>query len=177
MRYALMRKMDISNGEGIGVSLFVQGCHFHCKGCFNKETWDFNGGKEWNEKIKNKFFQLINKPFITRVSFLGGEPLESQNLIDIYELIKEIKLNFPNKDIWLYTGYTWECIFPNVVTDNFDTLRIYRQKIIELCDVLVDGQYIEEQRDLTLAFRGSCNQRIIDVKKSLEQNKIILYQL
>lgn len=177
MRYALMRKMDISNGEGIGVSLFVQGCHFHCKGCFNRETWDFNGGKEWNEKIKNKFFQLINKPFITRVSFLGGEPLESQNLIDIYELIKEIKLNFPNKDIWLYTGYTWECIFSNVVTDNFDTLRIYRQKIIELCDVLVDGQYIEEQRDLTLAFRGSCNQRIIDVKKSLEQNKIILYQL
>ena len=106
MRYALMREMDISNGKGIGVSLFVQGCPIHCKGCFNQNIWNFEGGKEWTEEVKNKFFGLIDKPYIKRISLLGGEPLVYENLPDIYNLIKEIKSKFPNKDIWLYTGYT-----------------------------------------------------------------------
>ena len=160
MRYALMRKMDISNGEGIGASLFVQGCELHCSGCFNQETWDINGGKEWTTQSKETFLSLVAQPFIKRVSILGGEPLLDQNLSDVYVLLKEIRSKFSDKDIWLYTGYTWESIFPTVVPDIFDKHIIYRQMIIELCDVVVDGPFIEEQQDLTLAFRGSRNQRI-----------------
>ena len=177
MHYALIRKMDISNGTGIGVSLFVQGCHLHCKGCFNQEAWDFNGGKEWTDEIKNKFLQLIDKPFVVRISILGGEPLAYQNLPDVYNLIKEIKVKFPKKDIWLYTGYT-------LAINNFDTTvdicwdnGLLRNYILAMCDIVVDGPYIEEQRDLTLPFRGSKNQRIIDVKKTIAQHKIVLYEL
>lgn len=177
MRYALIREMDISNGKGIGVSLFVQGCHIHCKGCFNQETWDFDGGKEWNEEVKNKFFKLIDKPFIVRISLLGGEPLAYENLPDVYDLIKEIKTKFPDKDIWLYTGYKLEI-------NNFDTSvdvcwdnGLLKNYIVAMCDVVVDSPYIESQRDTTLAFRGSENQRLIDVKKTIEQEQIVLYKL
>ena len=105
MRYAQIRSMDISNGEGVGVSLFVQGCPFHCKNCFNSDTWDFNSGKEWTEEIKDKFMKLIDRPYIKRVSFLGGECLADQNLDGVLDLIKEIRISFPEKTIWLYTGY------------------------------------------------------------------------
>lgn len=167
MRYASIRSLDITNGERVGVSLFVQGCRFHCKNCFNKETWDFNGGEEWTEEVKDKFMKLINRPYIKRISILGGEPLEKLNRSTIYCLVKEIKEKFPTKDIWLYTGYTWEEIF----TDNIREA----QRLLIWVDVLVDGKFIEEQKDLTLKWRGSKNQRVIDVKKSLEQNKIVLY--
>lgn len=110
MRYAQIRSMDISNGEGVGVSLFVQGCPFHCKNCFNSETWDFNGGKEWTEKTKNKFMELIDRPYIKRVSFLGGECLAEQNLDEVLKLIQEIRISFPEKTIWLYTGFEWDQI-------------------------------------------------------------------
>lgn len=177
MRYALIREMDISNGEGVGVSLFVQGCSIHCKGCFNQEIWSFNSGKEWNNKTQDKFFQLIERPFIVRISILGGEPLEYNNLPDIYDLIKEIKIKFPDKNIWLYTGFT-------LSINNFDTTvdvgwdnGLLRNYILAMCDVVVDGPYIESQRDITLAFRGSKNQRLIDVKKTIEQNQIVLYEL
>ena len=175
MRDALMREMDISNGEGIGVSIFVQGCHSHCKGCFNRETWDFNGGKEQNEETKNRFLQLIDRPFIVRVSFLGGEPLAYENLPDVYDLIKEIKTKFPNKDIWLYTGYELSISDFDTSVDICWDNGLLRNYILAMCDVVVDGPYIEEQRDLTLAFRGSKNQRIIDVKETLRQNQIVLY--
>lgn len=179
MRYAQIRSMDVSNGEGVGVSLFVQGCPFHCKNCFNSETWDFNGGKEWTEETKDKFLKLIDRPYIKRVSFLGGECLAEQNLDDVLSLIKEIRISYPEKTIWLYTGYQWNKIMfpiPNI-TDDLCTIEITdkRKKIISNVDVLVDGEYIDEQRDLTLKFRGSKNQRVIYVKKSLAQNKMILY--
>lgn len=175
MRYALIRKMDISNGKGIGVSLFVQGCHIHCKGCFNRETWDFSGGKEWNEEIKNKFFQLIDKPFIVRISFLGGDPLAYENLPDVYNLIKEIKTKFPDKDIWLYTGYELKIRDFDATVDVSCDNGLLRNHILAMCDIVVDGPYVEEQRDLTLAFRGSRNQRIIDVQKTLTQGEIVLW--
>ena len=165
MRYAQIRNMDISNGENLGVSLFVQGCRFHCKNCFNPETWDFNSGKEWTLDVKNKFFKLIDRPYIKRVSILGGEPLANENVVDVCNLITEIKDKFPNKNIWLYTGYELENAFNNPL----------RKKTIEMCDVLVDGRYIDELRDLTLRFRGSNNQRVINIKKSLKENKIVLY--
>lgn len=184
MKYAQIRSMDISNGEGVGVSLFVQGCPFHCKNCFNSETWDFNGGKEWTEKTKNKFMELIDRPYIKRVSFLGGECLAEQNLDEVLKLTKQIRISFPEKTIWLYTGFCWNdimCSFAGlqadcVVLDKKD-IEVWkkRKKIISNVDVLVDGEYIDEQKDLTLKFRGSKNQRVIDVKQSLDQNKVVLY--
>lgn len=177
MRYASIRSLDISNGEGVGVSLFVQGCPFHCKNCFNSETWDFNGGKEWTEKTKNKFMELINRPYIKRVSFLGGECLADQNLDEVLKLVKQIRISFPSKNIWLYTGYEWNQIISPVITDDLKSTIIVEQRkeIISNVDVLIDGEYIDEQKDLSLKFRGSKNQRVIDVKQSLAQNKIVLY--
>lgn len=182
MRYSQIRSMDISNGENLGISLFVQGCPFHCKNCFNPETWDFNGGKEWTEEVKNEFLKLIDRPYIKRVSLLGGSPLADQNLDDILELVKEIKMRFPDKDIWLYTGYTWEDIWSDskIVIDDY-TNKVYedyqkRQEIIKHCNILVDGRYEDDKKDLSLPYRGSSNQRIIDVQKSLEKGEVVLWQ-
>lgn len=183
MRYAQIRSMDISNGEGVGVSLFVQGCPFHCKNCFNSDTWDFNGGKEWTEEIKDKFMKLIDRPYIKRVSFLGGECLADQNLDEVLKLVKQIRNSYPDKTIWLYTGFEWNSLMSKICQPTFpdkDFERIIeihkkRKEIISNVDVLVDGEYIDEQKDLTLAYRGSKNQRVIDAQKTLSQNKIILY--
>ena len=163
MRYSQIRSMDISNGEGVGVALFVQGCHFHCKNCFNQDTWDFNGGKEWTDKTEKEFLELVNKPYIQRVSILGGEPLENCNIPYLKRLLFKIH---PNKTVWLYSGFTWEEI--SEVRE--------RERLIVLCDVLVDGRYIHELKDMNLEFRGSSNQRIIDVKKSLESGEVILWK-
>lgn len=149
MRYALMRKMDISNGAFVGVSLFVQGCHFHCKNCFNQETWDFKGGHEWTKETKEKFLELANKQYIKRVSILGGEPLAEENVKDVVDLMKTIKEIYPDKDIWVYSGYTIEAIKKRCLDD-----------ILKYADVIVDGQYIDELRDIRLKWRGSSNQRI-----------------
>lgn len=177
MRFASMRNLDISNGEGVGVSLFVQGCDRHCFNCFNPDTWDFNGGKEWTEKTKNKFLELIDRPYIKRVSFLGGECLAEQNLDGVLNLIKEIRISFPEKTIWLYTGYSYSKIFRGQLSclsqDGLNNFK--RREIIKQCDVVIDGEYIDEQKDITLKWRGSKNQRCIDVKQSLTQNKVVLY--
>ena len=183
MRFASMRNLDISNGEGVGVSLFVQGCDRHCFNCFNPDTWDFNGGKEWTEETKNKFIKLIDRPYINRISVLGGEPLAEQNLDEVLSLIKEIRISFPEKSIWLYTGFEWNSLmakicqptFPDEKFEHDRNIHMKRQKIISNVDILIDGEYIDEQRDITLKWRGSSNQRVIDVKQSLAQNKIVLY--
>lgn len=176
MRYSSMRNLDISNGEGVGVSLFVQGCPFHCKNCFNSDTWDFNGGKEWTEKTKNKFMELIDRPYIKRVSFLGGECLADQNLDEVLKLVKQIRISFPEKTIWLYTGYKIEDIFyPYIINQPMTCEQRKRIGVIRYVDILVDGEYIDEQKDLSLKFRGSKNQRVIDVKQSLKQGKVVLY--
>lgn len=183
MRFASMRNLDISNGEGVGVSLFVQGCDRHCFNCFNSDTWDFNGGKEWTEETKNKFIKLINRPYINRISVLGGEPLAEQNLDEVLSLIKEIRIFFPEKTIWLYTGFEWDSLMSKICQPTFpdkDFERIIeihkkRKEIISLCNIVIDGEYIDEQRDITLKWRGSKNQNCIDVKQSLAQNKMVLY--
>lgn len=168
MRYASIRSMDISNGDGVGVSLFVQGCHFHCKNCFNQDTWDFSGGKEWNREIEDEFMKLVNRPYIKRVSLLGGEPLADENVLDIMRLINRIKTECPDKKIWCYTGYTWEQIFPIVNPYlNLTQAEMTRQNVVKNCDILVDGRFVEEEKDLSLEFRGSKNQRIIDVKERI----------
>lgn len=209
MRYASIRNLDISNGANIGVALFVQGCdrNPHCKNCFNSETWDFNGGKEWTEETKNKFMELIDRPYIKRISILGGEPLAEQNLDGVLSLIKEIRekypisqnpnsenigksrvledenskeirISFPKKSIWLYTGYELSEIIKQEQYEKVSGIPSVwskRWKIISNIDVLVDGEYIDEQKDLTLKWRGSKNQNCIDVKQSLAQNKVVLY--
>lgn len=180
MNYAQMRSMDISNGEGIGVSLFVQGCDFHCKNCFNSETWDFSKGQEWNEKTKNQFLKLVEKPFIQRVSILGGEPLHPKNVQNVLKIVDEIRVSYPTKNIWLYTGYTWEQIMYPIVTDDLNLERDYiikaRKELVGKCDVLIDGRYVDELRDVSLHWRGSSNQRVINVQETLKQNKIILWE-
>ena len=164
MRYANIVSFDICNGEGIGVSLFVQGCHFKCKGCFNKDTWDFNGGTEWTEEVKKEFLTLINKPYITRVSILGGEPLANENVNDVLLLIKEIKHQYPDKKVWLYSGFKFETIDNPIVTDDLNPERDHifncRKEVLNYIDVLVDGQFEINKRDITISFRGSSNQRI-----------------
>lgn len=181
MRYSQIRSLDISNGEGVGVALFVQGCNLRCKNCFNSETWDFNGGMEWTEEVKNKFMELINKPYITRVSILGGEPLAYKNVNDVLNIVNEIRISFPEKTIWLYTEYNFDLLKSRYNEYKYTPFAanadewLTRWEIISNVDVLVDGEYIDEQKDLTLKWRGSKNQRVIDVKHSLAQNKMVLY--
>lgn len=179
MNYAQIRSMDISNGEGIGVSLFVQGCDFHCKNCFNSETWEFSKGQEWNDKTKNQFLKLIETPFIQRVSILGGEPLHPKNVQNVLKIVDEIRVSYPAKNIWLYTGYTWEQIMHPVITDiNSEQLKMLqmRKELASKCDVLIDGRYIDELRDVSLHWRGSSNQRVINVQETLKQNQIVLWE-
>lgn len=164
MKYAKIRKMDISNGEGVRVSLFVQGCSFHCKNCFNPGTWDFNKGKKFTTAEIQKIIELANKDYIAGLSVLGGEPLHNNNVNEVFHIVTTFKEKFPNKNIWLWTGFKFE-----------DAIKDSKRKSI-LCniDVLIDGQFEEDKKDLTLKWRGSSNQRVIDCKKSLAENKIIL---
>ena len=181
MRYHLIRETDIANGEGIGVALFVQGCHFKCKNCFNPETHDFNGGKAWTPEVEDKFIELASKPYIKRISLLGGECLADENLDGVLNLVNKIRLLMPQKTIWIYSGYEWEHIFDDsyhyhpLSAEKLLTWRSKRQQILKLCNIFVDGRYIDSQRNLSAKWRGSDNQRVIDTQKSLEQNKIVLY--
>ena len=170
MRYAQIRKMDISNGEGIGVALFVQGCHFHCPNCFNSETWDFNGGKEWTDEIADKFLDLADKPQIKRISILGGEPLAKENRDDVCTLLQRIRERFGrSKQVWLYTGYTWDEILKEIL-DAKELLERQTAARLLLCDVIVDGKYVEALKDYKLKWRGSSNQRVIDAPASVRDN-------
>ena len=184
MNYAQIRSMDISNGDGIGVSLFVQGCDFHCKNCFNSETWEFSKGQEWNDKTKNQFLKLIETPFIQRVSILGGEPLHPKNVQNVLKIVDEIRVSYPTKNIWLYTGYTWEEIWIKDNIKTADKVKDMREKaiinlrrqVVRMCDVLIDGRYVDELRDISLHWRGSSNQRVINVQETLKQNQIVLWE-
>lgn len=177
MNYADYYDCDICNGKSVGMSLFVSGCPIHCEGCFNPETWDYNYGKKWTPNVENKFLNLVGREYIKRVSILGGSPLCDANVQSVAELCERIKFKYPEKQIWVYTGYTWETISSKIVTDDlFDTITISaRQSILKRIDVLVDGPFDINKKDLSLAFRGSSNQRIIDVQKSLTLGKPILW--
>lgn len=181
IRYASIRDFDISNGEGIGISLFVQGCHFNCPGCFNPETHDFNGGKAWTDSVLNRFLRLIERPYIKRVTILGGEALADENVSVVLRLVKQIRLLFGNKkNIWIYTGYTWGQIMAPVITGDFnpnrDKIIRDRAEIVKMADVLVDGRFEKDKADLTYPYAGSTNQRVIDVQKSLEEGEIVLWR-
>ena len=163
MRFAQIRKEDISNGPGIRVSLFVQGCNRHCDGCFNPETWDYDKGQIFNRRIQELFLDLGKEKKITGFSILGGEPLDQDERM--LELIKKIKERYPDKTIWMWTGHTYEDL-----TDK-------QMEIVKLIDVLVDGPFVISQRCPSKRFRGSTNQRIIDIKKTLESGTITIQEL
>ncbi len=162
MRYNLIRKMDISNGPGVRVSIFMQGCPFHCKNCFNKETWDFDGGCEFSQKTIDEVLELCDKSHIKGLSILGGEPMHPSNIKATTELAKAFKEKYPDKTVWAWSGYKFD-----------EDLK--DKEVVKYLDVLVDGQYKDELHDFRLKFRGSSNQRVIDVKQSLNQDKIVLY--
>ena len=160
MRYNLIRKMDIANGPGVRVSIFMQGCSFHCKNCFNKETWDFEGGQEFTDDTINKVLELSNKPEVKGLSILGGEPMHPTNIEGTTKLAKAFKEKYPEKTIWTWTGFKYE--------------DIKDKDVFNYIDVLVDGQYKDELHNPILKWKGSSNQRVIDIKESKKENKICL---
>lgn len=160
MRYALIREQDIANGPGIRVSLYVQGCHRHCPGCFNSETWDFNGGKEYTQKEEDAIVALTNRDHIRGLSILGGEPMEEENQESILRLVERVRKECPKRTIWLYTSFHYEDIIDN--------------PILDYIDVLVDGEFIESLKSPKLFFKGSSNQRTINVPASKLKGSIVL---
>lgn len=171
MKYAKIKKCDVANGPGVRVSLFVSGCNHHCKNCFNREAWDFNYGKEFTEDEQNEIIEDLKPEYITGLSLLGGEPFERTNQEGLVPLIKKVKEKYPNKKIWCYTGFTFDnqIIGEMIKKEGRKTTK----EMLENIDYIVDGKFIEELKDPKLRFKGSSNQRIIDVKKSLRENKIV----
>ena len=162
MRYNKVRKMDISNGPGVRVSVFFQGCMFHCKSCFNSETWDFNLGKEYTLDIENKILEFCKEDYIDGLSILGGEPMHPLNIDGTIHLARRFKEMYPKKTLWAWSGYLFD--------------EISNKEIFKYIDVLVDGRFMVDKKDPRLKYAGSSNQRVIDVKKTIESGEIILYE-
>lgn len=169
MNYADIKKIDVANGEGVRVSVFVSGCNHHCKGCFNQCAWDFNYGKEFSEKEEQQIIDYMNHDYISGLSLLGGEPLEPRNQEGLLPLVKKVKEKFPNKNIWCYTGFDFEKDVVEKMAKNNETTR----ELLKYIDIIVDGKFEEDKKDLKLQFRGSSNQKIVDVKKSLQTGQIV----
>ena len=163
MRYNKIRKMDISNGPGVRVSIFFQGCSFHCKGCFNSETWDFLGGQEFGEEQIDEILKIAEDDYIEGLSILGGEPMHPKNIEATTKLAKRFKEKYPNKTIWVWSGF----LFDEYIKD---------LEVSQYLDVVVDGQFQEELRNPNLKWKGSSNQRVIDVVESLKNKEIVLYE-
>lgn len=160
MKYNTIRKMDISNGPGVRISIFVQGCEFHCKNCFNAETWNFDNGKDYTDETIEKVLSLGEEEYVRGLSILGGEPLHPKNIEGVTKLAKAFKEKFSNKDIWLWSGYSFE--------------EMKDKEIMNYLDVMVDGRYVDELHDFRLQWRGSSNQRVINVKKSIKKGEVVL---
>ena len=162
MYYGKIKKTDIANGPGVRVSLFVSGCRNHCKGCFQPETWSFNYGQEYDGvNTVNEIIEALSPEYISGLSILGGDPIERENISEVVTLCNLVKRLYPDKTIWLYTGYNYE-----------DIAEIY-PNVLEVIDVMVDGPFVEELKDISLVFRGSSNQRIIDVPESIRSGRVV----
>lgn len=177
MNYHNITYPDMNNGDGLRVVLWLSGCSHYCKGCQNPQTWNTNSGIPFDKTAKEELFRELEKDYISGVTFSGGDPLHINNIEEVMEIILEIKNKFPNKTIWLYTGYNWEdCVMQaGEIVHSHNGDRFRRQCIVEECDVLVDGFYDEKKRDVSLKWRGSSNQRVIAVQESLKQNKVVLH--
>ncbi len=173
MHYATIKWTDIANGEGVRISLFVSGCTHRCKNCFNEIAWDFAYGEPFTKEVEERILRELASPFISGLSLLGGEPLEPQNQEALYPFIQRVKALYPQKSIWCYTGFVWDEKTGTLTATHKNTA--VTQALIALFDVLVDGPFIEECKDIRLKFRGSSNQRVIDVQKSLQAQQIVLY--
>ena len=171
MNYADIKIADVANGEGVRVSLFVSGCNHHCKGCFNSQAWNFNYGKEFTEKEIDKIIKELDHSYIKGLTLLGGEPLEHQNQQGILPLLKRVKEKFPEKDIWCYTGFLFDEDVLNKMYDNDVT-----KELLSYIDIIVDGKFDIKLKNPSLRFRGSSNQRIIDVKESLDKGKVEIWE-
>jgi anaerobic ribonucleoside-triphosphate reductase activating protein len=173
MNYAKIRKCDVANGPGVRVSLFVSGCNHHCKNCFNKEAWDFNYGEKFTEEQEEQIIEDLKPDYITGLSVLGGEPFEQANQEKLAPLVEKVKQTYPDKKIWCYTGFTFDKQILGQMINEED--RDTTKQMLKNIDYIVDGKFVEELKDPKLQFRGSSNQRIIDVKKSLAENEIVLW--
>lgn len=173
MNYGEIKNYDIANGLGVRVTLFVSGCTHHCKGCFNPMTWDFGYGKPFTEDTENQIIEMLSPDYIDGLTLLGGEPMETDNQRALLPLLKKVKEHYPKKNIWCYTGYTLET---DLLSESRARCEV-TDEILSLIDVLVDGEFIEEQKNISLAFRGSENQRIIDLPRTLKEEKTILKDL
>ena len=172
MNYAEIKQCDIANGIGVRTSLFVSGCMHRCPGCFNEVAWDFSAGKQFTPEVEDLILESLQPSYVDGLSVLGGEPLEPQNQSALAPFLERVRCQMPNKGIWLWSGFTWEQI-----TQGKGRARTpYVDRILACLDVLVDGPFVLEQKDITLRFRGSSNQRIIDVPASLEQREVVLWQ-
>ena len=171
MNYGEIKNFDIANGEGVRVSLFVSGCTHHCKNCFNKETWSFDYGEPFTGEVEDKIIAELAPSYINGLSLLGGEPFEPQNQQGLIPLLRRVKTELPDKNIWCYTGY----LFDKDLLGESRARCEYTDEMLSYIDVLVDGEFVQELYSITLQFRGSSNQRIIDVKKSLKEGKVVDY--
>lgn len=162
MNYVKILRADVGNGKGVGVSLFCSGCVHNCSGCFNKETHSFTAGEPFTEEIEQHILELCKPDYISHLALLGGDPMHPKNWPTIKALAKKFKLLYPNKTVWLWTGYLWEDIASDLIDADID--------------ILVDGKFIEELKDLRLKYRGSSNQRVIRVPESIKANSIVLYE-
>lgn len=187
MNYHNITYPDMNNGEGLRVVLWLSGCSHKCNGCQNPQTWDVNSGIPFDESAKEELFRELDKDYISGLTLTGGDPLFESNLDSVLDLVTEVnkrynttpnefRLSRPRKTIWLYTGYIWEQLFNGGVYTSKEHAGLKRRNIVKQCDVLIDGQFIEAQRDITLPWVGSSNQRIINIKESLQKGKIVLWQ-
>jgi len=174
MNYGEIKYCDIANGSGVRVTLFVSGCRNHCKNCFNPMTWSFAYGRELEQKTIDEIIEHVKMPFVQGLTILGGEPFEPENQKDVLDVVLKVRQAVPNKDIWIYSGFTFEELMGQ---ENSRASLKEAKQILENIDVLVDGRYVDELRDIRLKFRGSRNQRIIDVPNTLKQNKVVLLDL
>lgn len=172
MYYGEIKKCDIANGEGVRVSLFVSGCTHHCPGCFNEATWDFHYGKEFTEETEKELLDALEPSYINGLSLLGGEPFEPENQKALVLFLRKVKERYPGKNIWCYSGY----LYDSQLLSESRARCEYTDEMLSMIDVLVDGRFVESLKDITLVFRGSSNQRIIDVKKSLESGDVVLWE-
>lgn len=172
MNYADIKQYDVANGPGVRVSLFVSGCTHHCKNCFNQETWDFNFGEEFTEKEIDRIIEYMKPSYVQGITLLGGEPMEYTNQKGLLPLVRKIKQVYPEKNIWCFTGY----LFDKDIMERMYVKWPETRELLSFFDVMVDGRFVEELKSLALRFKGSSNQRTIDVKKSLEQKKVVLVQ-
>ena len=171
MNYAEIKTTDIANGEGVRVSLFVSGCRRHCKNCFNQIAWDFSYGEPFTEEVEERILEALSPDYIAGLTLLGGDPFEPENQRALLPFVKKVRERLPQKTIWCFTGYTYKDGGIEEPQANCEATR----ELISLLDVLVDGRFVEELKDIRLIFRGSSNQRVIDVKRSLSSGSVVLY--